>query len=131
MLHGHTSSHIEEGAVGGVEITGVQPPQAQVEYHPHHQDLTNFLPPRTPGVPSCSIEQLDMERQLLQPVSVGDDDSSSSDKCRNNVITSESMESVRSTDSDASELQSLMPKHKKENEEHNSSGNEHELHDAT
>ena len=79
------------------------------------------------------MEQVDVERQPLQPVSTADSDSNSSAgaKCRNKVITSESMESMRSTDSDTNELQSLMPKHEKENKIHCSSDNEDELHDAT
>ena len=133
MLHGRTSSHIEEGAVGGVEMIGVQPAQAQVEYHPHQEPPNFSFTPLTPTAPSCSMEQVDIERQPLQPVSTADSDSNSSTgaKCRNKVITSESMESMRSTDSDTNELQSLMPKHEKENKIHCSSDNEDELHDAT
>lgn len=134
MLHGRTSSHIEDGAVGEVEMVGVQPAQAQVEYHPHHQDPPNLsFPPLSPSAPTCSIEQVDIERQPLQPASsTGDSDSStsSSGKCRNKGITSESLESMHSTDSDANELQSLM-KHEKDTKTHCSSDNEDELHDAT
>ena len=133
MLHGRTSSHLEEGAVGGVEMIGVQPAQAQVEYHPHQEPPNFSFSALSPTAPTCSMEQVDIERQPLQPVTAGDCDSnsSSSEKCRNKVITSESMESMRSTDSDANELQSLMPKNEKESKAHCCSDNEDELHDAT
>ncbi len=129
MLHGRTSSHIEDGAIGGLEMIGMQPAHAQVEYHHHHhhhQDPAEFSsPPTSPDVPSCTVtfEEVDIERQPLNVNEEEDDnlinvkrDTRKSPteldgtKEEDGQSAADSLDSAHSTDSDANELQSLMPK---------------------
>ena len=130
MLHGRTSSHIEDGAIGGLEMIGMQPAHAQVEYHHHHhhQDPPEFSsPPTSPDVPSCTVtfEEVDIERQPLN-VNDGEDDNlinvkrqglesptdlvGEKEEEEDGQSAADSLDSAHSTDSDANELQSLMPK---------------------
>ena len=93
-----TTSNVEEGAVGGVEIIHYQPPQ--VEYHETPSTIvTTPTQPVPPGGDNTTEDEEDEE-----PVIVN--------KSSPTVAPAESMESVRSAESESNELQSLMPQRK-------------------
>lgn len=114
------------------DVTASAPPllgEAQVEYHAHEPFLTPSAPP--PLGEDSSPETGDLERKPLRPSAGSTADSDSSVGARNKVGPSDSFDSVHSTDSDANELQSLMPKHDKESKTHCPSDHEDELREAT
>ncbi len=114
----------------GVEMVGIEPAQAQVEYHPHHHDPPSSSAdfPLTPPAPPEEAE-----KEPLQPDSDACTGASATAAAssRTKVITSDSFDSMHSTDSDTNELQSLMPKHDKDSKVRCTSDNEDEIHGAT
>lgn len=90
-VHLAGTSTIEEGAESGVEILQYQPPQ--VEYHETPAEVTDC-----PGKETSNDEE-----------AAGEEEPIMGESCSVKVAAAESMESVRSAESESNELQSLMP----------------------